>query len=58
MLSWLSANVGNIVIIAVLVTIVTLIIVSMVRGKRQGKSSCGGSCSHCALGGSCRNGKE
>ena len=47
MLSWLSANVGNIVIIAVLVTIVTLIIVSMVRGKRQGKSSCGGDCSAC-----------
>lgn len=55
MLSWLSANVGNIVIIAALVTIVTLIIVSMVRGKRQGKSSCGGDCSAChgGCGGHC-----
>ena len=55
MLSWLSANVGNIVIIAVLVTIVTLIIVSMVRGKRQGKFSCGGDCSAChgGCGGHC-----
>ncbi len=47
MLTWLSANMVNIVLIAVLVLITGLLIYSMIRSKKQGKSSCGGNCSAC-----------
>lgn len=43
---------GTIVVLAVLAGIVTLIVRSMVRSKKSGKSlHCGGDCSHC--GGQC-----
>ena len=44
---------ANILIIAAVLGIVTLVIVSMVRDKRAGKSSCGCNCSHCAMAGKC-----
>ena len=47
MMAWLSANLINIVLIAVLALITGLLIYSMIRSKKQGKSSCGGSCSAC-----------
>ena len=40
--------IGSIIVIAVLIGVVSLIIRSMVRDKKQGKSViCGGECSHC-----------
>ena len=51
MLAWISANLINIVLAAVIVLIVSLLIFVMVRDKRAGKSSCGGNCASC--GGSC-----
>ena len=55
MLVWLTANLANIIIIAVLVLVVTLLIRGMIRDKKAGKSSCGGSCASCGLcaGGRC-----
>ena len=47
MLSFLKANYLTIIIIAVLVLIVALIIRSLVKDKKSGKSSCGGDCSSC-----------
>ena len=44
MLTWLSANLINIVLVAVLALIVTLLIRGMIRDRRAGKSSCGASC--------------
>ena len=44
---WLAANLGTIIITLVLATAVTLVIVKMVREKKQGKSSCGGNCASC-----------
>ena len=55
MFQWLTANVWTIVICAVLIGIVTVIIISMVRKKRKGKSvvcNCG-NCKGCAMQGSC-----
>ena len=49
MLPWLSANLVNIVLIAVLVLIVSLLIRGMIRNKKAGKSSCGGSCASCGV---------
>ena len=47
MLSFLKANYLTIIIIAVLGLIVALIIRSLVKDKKSGKSSCGGDCSSC-----------
>ena len=61
MLAWISANLINIALTAAVALIVGLLIFVMVRDKKTGKSSCGGSCSGCAsCGGSsaCRRGKE
>ena len=48
MLEWLSANLINIVLVAVIVLVVGFLLRSMIRDKKAGKSSCGGSCGSCA----------
>ena len=53
MLTWLSANLINIALIAVLVLIVALVIRSMVRDRKAGKRSCGGNCASCGACGGC-----
>lgn len=58
MLDFIVDNLGTILITVVLVTILAAIVVKLVRDKRKGKSSCGGNCAHCALGGSCHGGKR
>ncbi|MCI7742967.1 MAG: FeoB-associated Cys-rich membrane protein [Clostridiales bacterium] len=55
MLQWIGANLGTILICLVLLAIVTFIILYLVRQKKQGKSSCGCNCAHCAMHGSCHN---
>lgn len=56
-MAWLSANLANIVVIAVLALVVGLVIRGMIRDKKAGRSSCGGcaSCGACSGGcsGSC-----
>lgn len=55
MLQWITANIGTIIICAVLIAIVAAVIISMVRKKLQGKSvvcNCG-CCKGCAMHGSC-----
>ena len=47
MFSWLSANLINIVLVAVIALITGLLIRSMVRDKKAGKSSCGDNCASC-----------
>ena len=47
MLNWLSENLVNIVIIAVLVLVVGFLIRGLVRDHKAGKSSCGGNCASC-----------
>ena len=53
MLAWISANLINIVLTAVIVLVVALLIFVMVRDRRAGKSSCGCSCANCASCGGC-----
>ena len=53
MLAWLTENLGTIVISLILISIVTAVIVGMVRDKKQGKGSCGCGCEHCAMHGKC-----
>ena len=47
MLNWLSVNLVNIALIAALVLIVGLLIRTMVRDRKAGKSPCGGNCASC-----------
>ena len=47
MLAWLSANLINIALVAVLVLIVGLLLRGMIHDKKAGKSSCGCSCASC-----------
>ena len=53
MLSWLEANMGSIVVVLILVLLCALIIRSMYNDKKQGKSTCGCNCAHCAMAGQC-----
>ena len=53
MLQWISENIGTIVVGLVLLAVVILIVRIMMRDKKQGKSSCGAGCAHCAMHGQC-----
>ena len=58
MLGWITENIGTIVIALVLAVIVVCIVRSLIKDRKQGKSSCGGNCGHCPMGGSCHGGKS
>lgn len=53
MQQWLADNLGNIIISLVLLAVVVGIIIKLIKDKKNGKSSCGCNCSHCAMSGSC-----
>lgn len=38
---------GTVIVAGILLAVVTAIVASMLRDKKQGKSACGGNCSHC-----------
>ena len=40
---------GTVIVTAVLLAIVGGIVYSMVKDKKNGKSSCGGNCQHCSM---------
>ena len=44
---------GTAIVGIILVAVVAAIIVSQIKNKKKGKSSCGNNCAHCAMGGSC-----
>ena len=58
MFAWIAQNLGTIVISAVLLVIVIAIVRYLIRQKKQGKSSCGAGCAHCANSGCCRHPEE
>ena len=45
---------GTILITIVLIALVTVIIRTMIRDKKMGKSTCGGSCASCKMCAACR----
>ena len=53
MLAWLTENMATIIICAVLIAVVSAIIISMIKNKKQGRSSCGCGCGDCPMSGSC-----
>lgn len=57
MLNWIMENLANIAVCAVLLVIVTLIIVHMVKNKKEGRSSCGCDCGGCPMSDGCHHEK-
>ena len=53
MLALLQANLPTILIIAGLILFFGLLVYSLIRDKRKGKSSCCGGCAGCAMAGKC-----
>ncbi len=49
MLAWLAANFVNLVLILAVAALLGLIVRGMVRDRKAGKSSCGGSCADCGV---------
>lgn len=58
MLNWLTNNFGTLLVLLALGAVVAAIVIYMVREKRQGKSSCGAGCAHCAMAGMCHKSKQ
>ncbi|MEE0059457.1 MAG: FeoB-associated Cys-rich membrane protein [Acutalibacteraceae bacterium] len=53
MFDWLVNNSGTIIIALVLAVIVALIIIRMIKNKKNGKLGCGCGCSSCAMKDAC-----
>ncbi len=58
MWNWIAANGGNILITLILIAVVVGISRYLIRQKKQGKSSCGAGCAHCAMHGQCHGHHE
>lgn len=52
---WLSQNIGTIIVCAVIVAGCALLVWSLIRDKKKGKSLCGGHCAGCAMAGRCHS---
>ena len=55
MFACIAQNLGTILVSAVLLVIVIAIVRYLIRQKKQGKSSCGAGCAHCANAGCCHH---
>lgn len=53
----LIANIGSVLVGAIVLAVVALVIALMARDKKRGKSSCGSSCSCCPMSGKCHPAK-
>lgn len=53
MLQWLNANWGTLVICLILGAVIALIVLSLVKNRRAGRTSCGCGCADCAMAGRC-----
>ena len=55
MFHWIAENWATILISLLLLALVVWIVVSLLKNRKKGKSSCGCNCAHCAMAGSCQN---
>ena len=53
MLTWISVNLGSIVVFLILAAMVTAVIYKMIKDRKNGISSCGGNCAKCGMCASC-----
>lgn len=57
MSEWIKENLLTIVILIVLAAAVSAIVISLIRDRRKGRSSCGSGCAHCPMAGKCHQKK-
>ena len=57
MFNWIIENLATILVGLVVLAVFVGIVVSQIKAKRQGKSSCACGCAGCAMSGSCHGGK-
>lgn len=53
MLVWIADNAGTVIVALALLGIVCGIVIKLVKNRKEGKSSCGCGCEHCAMSGTC-----
>ncbi len=53
MLLWMQDNLSTIITAMVLVFAVICVVLVMLRNKKKGRSSCGGSCAGCVMASNC-----
>ena len=58
MLSWLSENIGTIIVAAVILAVVILIIATSARRRKKKGSTCGCGCESCAMSEYCKEKKK
>ena len=58
MLTWLWANLVNIALVAVIIVIMFLVIRGMIKNKKAGNCTCGGSCASCGACSACGTGGQ
>ncbi|MBQ6236263.1 MAG: FeoB-associated Cys-rich membrane protein [Clostridia bacterium] len=58
MLTWLSANWANILVVTGLVLLIGLIVFRMIRSRKAGKRACGCDCAACAACGACEKARK
>jgi hypothetical protein len=54
MMDWVINNISTILVSLALFGLVALVIRKMVKDKKKGVTSCGSSCSGCAMSGTCK----
>ncbi|MBQ1771134.1 MAG: FeoB-associated Cys-rich membrane protein [Clostridia bacterium] len=57
-MSWLSENLGTIIVAVLLIGVISAVIAGLIRDRKKGKSSCGCNCAHCAMAQSCHSRKH
>ncbi len=58
MLDWLAFYGGTILVAVILVSLIGLIVCSIRRDRKRGKTSCGSSCAGCPMSGQCHGKKD
>ena len=52
-MSWLIDNIGTVIALLILAIVIALIIIKMVKDKKNGKTGCSCGCDHCAMKDNC-----
>lgn len=58
MWEWLTQNIATVLICVAVLAVIVLAIAVLIRDKKKGKSSCGGNCGGCPMGGMCHSNKK
>lgn len=53
MFNWLSANIGTILVAAVIFSVIAFVAVKLIRDRIKGKTSCSCGCSNCPMKNKC-----